>query len=283
MLMKVINWLDLKPNKQDLLRLQAALDGVESMKLRQFCQLLVLEILKYPWDDRKDLVDLFDPAHKYKVGETVALLEPDSQQFRLPTWRIVKVASVESVKNPAQGRFQLVHFTDADLPLHAAGIKNAEVAQLNRDDLLQGNLVNLTVNLADKYADPLKKILQILLANKLLPGEIRDETYFPETSPRIPPKELAPFFDELTVKRFFLSIDEICQGLEKRYPKFATVSKTKQRDLVHTALSECPDYFYLGNNRWTTQDLYDVANRLIQQDLLVPHVRSKLILGPERT
>lgn len=278
MLMKVINWLDLSPNKQDLLLLQSALDGVdESMDLKKLCQLLVRIILKqYPWDGRKDLVELFDPGREYGVGNIVAFLEPDPQQLRLPTWRIVKVDSVKVVKNQAQGSFQVVHFENPGMPLYAAGIQNAEVAQPNPNSFLQGNQENLVVKLADRYAGPLKKILQILVAKKLLPGEIRDETYFPEPPPRIPPEELAPFFDVLTTSDFSLSVDEICQGLENRYPKFATVSKTKQRDLVRTALSESSDYFYLGGDLWTTQELYDAGNRPIQQGLPVPHVRSKI-------
>ena len=60
--MKVINWLNLRPTDKDLEEVLAGIEGV--IHLRTILQRLVkVTLSQYPWDDREDLVEVFDSSH----------------------------------------------------------------------------------------------------------------------------------------------------------------------------------------------------------------------------
>ena len=94
--MNLINWLQLQPNEANLERAIRDLSGVVHMRTLQMA--LVRGVLEgYPWEQRSDLVPVFDPSSSYMSGDIVAIPQKDKQGLRPDTWRLGEVRKTEAV------------------------------------------------------------------------------------------------------------------------------------------------------------------------------------------
>ena len=96
--MKLINWLKLCPSQVDFQKTTRDLDAV--VHVRTYLKSLVKTIINgYPWEERIDTINIFNPEDRYQIDQYIALLKNDTQELRPLTWRISRVSGISEGEN----------------------------------------------------------------------------------------------------------------------------------------------------------------------------------------
>ncbi|RLG60212.1 MAG: hypothetical protein DRN95_00225 [Candidatus Hydrothermarchaeota archaeon] len=277
--MKVINWLNLRPTDKDLEEVLAGIEGV--IHLRTILQRLVkVTLSQYPWDDREDLVEVFDSSHSYEKDDWVALPKRDKQGLRPDSWRIAKVKRVEDTGNPVQGPFRVVWVeSEGKERLLACNIPTGSPFPLQFPPEDEEEWDMLASNLVDAYGLQVEKALLqaidddrldlVVLLDKALPGE---------QLIRFSEDELRAIEEAFSVERegrLYTTTQEILDFLrEKGWPR--EVSDEIARFSIEDYLQQSDTYVSLGFSRWIPRDRFAEIDRAIAKRPKVPVIPSKV-------
>jgi hypothetical protein len=277
--MKVVNWLELRLQETELNYLIQNLNPV--MAARKVGQLLVKVILdQYPWENRKDLIDVFHPTRKCQKGEWLAWIKKDVQALRPPTWVLGHIMRVEKTENPIQGKFQVITIEfQGKSRQFAAGITAAQWEDPDFSDLQPEEWDVLATQIADFYSETLQSTLERLCQLGQLPGHFVGETFVHNTLPVISTHELSKYFNRLSLDMPWLYVKDLLKLLRVR-EDLKDLADDILIPMIRSALEISP-FQDLGFDRWTTAEIFDQLNRDVPRGLPVPHIRSKLDIWTE--
>lgn len=277
--MHVVNWLALKLEPADIAGLTEFPGAVvAARKLRQKLVQVILQ--QYPWEERRDLVEVFYPGRRCQKGEWLGWIQIDRQRLRPPTWVVGRVIQVEEAHNPFQGNFQVIT-VEIQSKIYAliAGVSAGPQIEVDFSQLAPEQIESLVVQLADAYAGHLQSALEIQIQNGALPGRFVGETFIHNDQPVVPAEEFTPYFDALSPNKPWLTAAELFGALLTK-EELQTLLDEDLLPLLRAALAASP-YMALGADRWTRADLYSQLNREVPRGLPVPHIRSKLKIWTE--
>lgn len=278
--MKVINWSDLSLTDEDLEKTLASVKGVNP--LRVVSRELVKVILsQYPWDEREDLVEIFDPSHSYEKDDWVALPKKDKQGLRPDSWRIAKVKKVEDTENPVQGSFRVVWVeSEGKEKVLACNIPTGSPFPLQFPpedeeewDMLAGDLV-------DAYGIQLREaLLQAIDDERLIVLADQDQALRSEELIQFSEEEQAAIKEAFEVERegrLYTTTQEILDFLREK-GWLCDVPDKIARFSIEDYLQQSEDtYVSLGFSRWIPRDRFAEIDRTIAKRPKVPVIPSKV-------
>ncbi len=277
--MNLVNWLCLQPTEAEFTSAIKALQGVTH--LRTLLQALVRTILQgHPWQERDDLIPLFDPTQRYTVGDYVALPLHDEQALRPDTWRIGRVTAVVEGHNPVQGAFQVVTVeVDGRGRRYAAGLPQGRPLRLAFPPQDPEDLEWLVGDIVDTYDQPLTAVVQqavedghldvVLLNDRVLRGDLL--VPFDGEMQRL----IAAAFAALPgAGRLYLTTDELLRRLREA-GHLSDVPDDVARFSLAFHLRDA-GYHLLGGDRWISATYLEALNRRVARRPRVPVVRSRV-------
>lgn len=278
--MQVINWLDLKLTDEDLNQMLAQVKGVTHLRvvLRQLVKTILSQ---YPWEEREDVVEVFDSSHSYEKDDWVALPKRDEQGIRPDSWRVAKIKKIEDTENPVQGPFRVVWVDlEGKERLFACNVPTGSPLPLQFPPGDEEEWDMLANELVDVYSVQLREVLLqaiddgrldlVVILDQALPGEklIRfseeeqaaiEEAFDIEREGR-PYTTTAEILSFLREKGWLLDIpdDVACFSIE---------------DYLRQPES---DYLSLGDSRWIPRERFAEIDRNVAKRPKVPVIPSKV-------
>jgi restriction system protein len=278
--MLLINWLKLALSEQDIEHTVQGLRGI--VHLRSICLALVRTVLlSYPWEQRQDLVPLFDPSCSYQISDMVAFPQVDHQGLRPDAWRLGVVKIAINAENPAQGQFQVVTFEIAgDKKVLGAGIRVAQPPSLHFPPEDDESLDWVVSDLTDAYYSSISGVVKSAIQEGRMRGRLSgDQILFETDQPLVGEDEtyyLVEFFTELILQRPWLTTEEIVTRL-RSLGCLEEASDEIAAFAIEQALVDL-GYCNLGGKQWTTSDLFEQLDREVSCRMQVPVIRSRLAL-----
>lgn len=277
--MEVIHWSGLKPGPLDVAGAARAVQGVVHLRTL-LCALVGTVLGGYPWQERADLVPLFDPSRTYTPGHLVALPQKDPNEVRPDTWLVAQVERVEEGQNPCQGVFQVVTLRLGNKRcLLAAGIPAAKPLSLRFPPEDPEDLQWLASYFVDAHWDALTDWVQKAVRLEMLPVILQDDRVLrrEELVPLVAPwkASLERHFENLISGRnLFATLDDLLANL--RAEGWAKgVPDEVARFSLEFHLREA-GYKHLGNQRWTSSRVLEAVGRPMARRPTVPVVRSRV-------
>lgn len=273
--MLLLNWLELNLSSKDwnetILGLKAP------VHVRSLLSKLVVSLLRAGnWEERRDVVSLFEPFQAYQAGDKFALPVFDSQRVRPANWQIASIRNVENVQNPHQGSFQILHLdVEGRKDQRAAGIATALPIHFTLpesptdQEILAGEIV-------DRYFSRLKEELLEAIEAGCFQGQILDDTVLagtPNTLSEEARELIKDLFDRLDDRSFYLYSDAILDDLKSK----GWLTDYDHKTAIFT-LNLClkdMGYHDLQENQWVTPEQFDSLQRPIRRYIDVPRIRSR--------
>jgi len=298
--MHAINWLELQPTQAEVNALNESIHfPVHAREVRKKLVELILHSHRND-EESLDLLPYYDPSHEYFEGEWLALPIYDQQELHPTTWQIARVAKIEESKDlnrilspdvsenlkkyrvkegdlhiRLEEIFQILYldlYDDSQAFLVGAA-KNSRYHFPNFRSYHEEDLKNLATLLEDSFAKRIQRTLQDLSEKGELQGEFANDTFLPRNTEILALNKLVSFFRSLSAAKLWITTEEILAGL----PELSQIDRQQALHILQASLSKSP-YKSLGNDYWTTPDLFEEISREIERGLPVPRVRSKLEL-----
>ncbi|NLN69405.1 MAG: hypothetical protein GX142_01260, partial [Chloroflexi bacterium] len=274
--MQVINWLDLKLSQEEVLAVCQELGQIAPTRV--FLKNLIRQIvMQYPWRDRSDTIDLFDPSKSYCADEYIAFPQEDPQELSPTSWKIGVIKEIVPASNPLQGAFQVLFVNiDGDLFTYASDIPDASPFEvhipINDNDSLE-LFVNQNVNL---YENSIISNLKNQASdfgiqisdNIIVIGEIQNVF----TSDQL--HVLDEIIKNQAKEKIIIRITQIIRDLENW--DFNQYSELELKYLLEKYLSK-NGFTELGNGQWIKSEDQQKLKRPIQKRPEVPRNTSILI------
>ncbi|MHA1279491.1 MAG: hypothetical protein ACTSQ8_20005 [Candidatus Helarchaeota archaeon] len=276
--MKVINWLDLQLTESDIDK--TFQDSEKILPIRVFIKKIIKEILlEFPWVNRSDTVDLFNPSRKYSIDEYIAIPYEDYQELRPTSWKIGKVTIVDEGTNFIQGSFQVISLKfDGNSNLLAADIDNAKELKISPPISDDDALESLIYEILNSYESFLISQIHSYILDKNLNIEIyKDNVILGQISDILSYDQLRilkEYIQNQSTADIIISIVRIVNGLKQLF-EFKDFNEIKLSLLIEKYLLE-NNFEDLGNHQWITTDNKHKLNRPIQKIPVVPRNSSIL-------
>jgi restriction system protein len=276
--MLVINWLQLKPTKNDWERATQNLNGV--VHIRTLIQALVRSILQaHPWEGRDDLIPVFDPSKTFKVGDYVAFPEVDLKKLRPDFWQIGVAKNVSNGANPVQGSFQVVTFDNGGRKnKFAAEVPNGHPLLPSFPPSIDEDLDYLVRETTNTFLQPLTQVVDSSIQSGLLKAFLNGDQILLGGVHTICGEEekyyLSELFTGLSLQNPVFTTDEIITRL-RELGCLIEVHNDFARFVMEKFLEE-NSYRNLGGNLWTTTELFEIIDRDVIRRMKVPVIRSRL-------
>lgn len=273
--MLLLNWLQLDLSSKDW---NEAILGLKApIHIRSLLTKLIVSLLRSGnWEERRDVVSLFEPYHIYQANDKFALPVFDSQGVRPASWQIANIQNIENFQNPNQGSFQILHLdVEGQKEQRAAGITSASPIHFTLPESSTDQEM-LAAEIVERYFSRLKQELLEAIEVGCFHGQILDEMVLVGTPDVLNEKARAlikELFNRQDERVFSLTSDTILDWIK---------SKGWLNDYDHgTAiftLNLClkdMGYHDLQENWWVTSEQFDSLQRTIRRYIDVPRIRSR--------
>lgn len=274
--MNLIDWPHLQISSNDWEQIILYTSGV--IRARVLLLKLVESLLcSLNWENRVDVVALFDPTQNYEPGSRIALPQKDPQGVRSDSWHLGEIRKVEDASNPIQGSFQVVTIlVNGKEEFYAAGIAEAQPLFIQMPSSPEEREM-LAAQIVDEHFEALKKKLNDAIEDGLLSAEINgddvlvgDPTLIGETEREL----IHLFFAELPEDQFFLTTEDIYRRLIG-LSALSDIPKDGALFSLRLCLEEM-GFIDLGNDQWVTADAFAKIDRKINRYLPVPRIRTRI-------
>ena len=285
--MLVVDWRHFQPTNSDLENSIRNLSG--TVHMRVLLKKLVRAVLDtYPWENRADLIRVFDPEQAYEKGDWVAFSLVDEQHLRPDSWRVGEVRRTESVENHKQGRFQVVWVNlDGKTQIYAGKIKGAQPLPLAFPSTDQEDIDWLVSDIERTYRPSLSSAITTAIEDGYLLGQVlKDEVFLGNVTSLLGEEDsyyLEEIFAYLPEDDPWLTTGQILERLCE-LGMLVDVPDDVALIALKTSLRNY-GFHNLGGERWIAPDCLAAINRLVERRMAVPHVRSKVAqeLGEDDT
>ncbi|NUM46660.1 MAG: hypothetical protein HUU38_18305, partial [Anaerolineales bacterium] len=276
--MQLIDWDHFQVADTDLQTINAKLSG--RVHLRVLVKMLVRIVLQaYPWQNRTDLVPLFDPRKTYATGARVAIPVADSQRLRPDHWQVGEVQRTEQVENPVQGKFQVVWLdVEGKVRMLAGEVAGAEPFQISFPPEQEVDWESLVSTIVETYSPRLVEQIKLAIDEGRLQGWIQgEEVFLGVVAKGLGEDEayyIADFFASITDDVFWLTTAQVLEQLQE-LGLLTEVPEETALSVLSRFLTE-GGYHHLGGERWTTKEWLVKLDRELKRQVTVPRMRSKV-------
>jgi len=266
---KVLNWMQLQLNEDDLKEVATELETPKKLKVA-LLKLVKKLLSQHPWMGRNDTVELFQPSRFYEVGEWIAL--PTKVEGAISAWQIGQVTEVKEGYNPKQGHFQIVRLqVNGQEVALAANIPQASPLPFTMptDDQVLQELADYFVNtyestLRQAFLEALEQFSVLIYLSQtdevaLISTPLEDSdadlvAQLFEQSPKVP-----------------RSLDEIVAHL-RSHERLVSLTDEQAAAAVKELL-ERNGYVLVGEGEWLSPDGIESVDRDLRRRPPVPVVR----------